>query len=179
MNDISFTELETERLVLKPIAPAFREFVFRQFSDADVNRYLYDEEPFTDISDADGLIGFYLSPPADKNRWILCLKDGTPIGTCGFHCADYVSGTAEMGYDMQKAYWGKGYMAEAARAALLFARDKMHIKTVYLHIYPENAGSVRLAERLGFKRTNETITLTFRGKDYLHSIYALALGGSL
>lgn len=67
-------------------------------------------------------------------------------------------------------------MTEAVKAALNFAESVMRLKNVYLHIYPDNAGSVGLAKRLGFALTDETVTLTFRGKDYVHSVYALALG---
>jgi ribosomal-protein-alanine N-acetyltransferase len=51
-----YQELETERLTLKNIAPADREFIFAQFSNDKVNEYLYDAEPLTDIAGADEII---------------------------------------------------------------------------------------------------------------------------
>lgn len=48
-----FCNLETERLILKNIAQEDRNFIFSQFSDDVVNKYLFDAEPLTDIIGAD------------------------------------------------------------------------------------------------------------------------------
>lgn len=42
-----FRDLETSRLYLKNISPEDREFVFTQFSNDDVNQFLFDAEPLT------------------------------------------------------------------------------------------------------------------------------------
>jgi RimJ/RimL family protein N-acetyltransferase len=44
-----FNNIETDRLVLKNIAIDDRNFIFSQFSDDVVNRYLFDAEPVTDM----------------------------------------------------------------------------------------------------------------------------------
>lgn len=75
---IMFSEsMETEALILKWISPDDRGFIFRQFSDDAVNRYLFDAEPMQEIREADELIDFYTAPqPRRQQRWILILKDG-------------------------------------------------------------------------------------------------------
>jgi [ribosomal protein S5]-alanine N-acetyltransferase len=82
-----FKQLETERLILKNIATDDREFIFSQFSDEAVNRYLFDAEPLTDISDAEEIISFYTQPePRQWHRWVITRKeDNRKLGTCGFH----------------------------------------------------------------------------------------------
>ncbi|MCL2774858.1 MAG: hypothetical protein FWD71_16150 [Oscillospiraceae bacterium] len=52
-----FNELETNRLSLKNISLNDREFIYKQFSDDITNRYLFDEEPLTDIQGADVFYG--------------------------------------------------------------------------------------------------------------------------
>ncbi len=172
-----FCDLETERLYLTCVGPRDRAFMFTQFSDPEVTRYLYDEEPFASPEEADALIAFYTEPePRAQHRWILRLKDGgEPVGTCGFHCWDPVSGRAELGYDLRPAYQGRGLMTEAARAALAFAKEPMRLRRVDAHIWPENAASVALALRLGFAPSAETAVYAYRGKTYPHAIYPLAL----
>jgi ribosomal-protein-alanine N-acetyltransferase len=55
-NTMLFTNIETERLLLKNISPDDREFIFHQFSKEFTNRYLFDAEPVTDINGADDII---------------------------------------------------------------------------------------------------------------------------
>lgn len=43
-----------------------REFIFEQFSNSEVNRYLFDAEPVADIQDADDIIDFYKQPEPRK-----------------------------------------------------------------------------------------------------------------
>jgi ribosomal-protein-alanine N-acetyltransferase len=42
-----FTNIETERLLLKNISPNDREFIFNQLSNDYITRYLFDAEPVT------------------------------------------------------------------------------------------------------------------------------------
>lgn len=171
---VFFRELETERLFLKNISTDDREFVFSEFSDDAVNRYLFDMEPLTDIGEADGIIEFYIRPePRSHHRWIIIRKsDGTRMGTCGFHAWDREKHRTEVGYDLKEEFWGKGYMSEALEKILKFAADDMKAETVEAHIYPENANSVRLAEKFGFVLTGSYYEI-FRGEKYPHGIYTL------
>lgn len=168
-----FRDLETPRLRLRGIAPADRAFVFRQFSDARVTRFLKDEEPYERPEQADELIAFYTAPePRAQHRWMLTLKDSNAvIGTCGFHNWNARVAYAEMGYDLWPDFTSAGYMTEAARAALDFAWRDMALERVTLHIHPQNAPSKRLAERLGFVLAPERANYIFRGETIAHEVY--------
>lgn len=168
-----FKPLETDRLILKNIAPEDRDFLFREFSNDEINRYLFDAEPFTSPADADELIAFYNEPePRCQHRWVLVLKStGEKIGTCGFHCWDRDSGYMEVGYDMQKAHWGHGYMTEALRAILDFAEKDMKARRVCAQIYPGNQRSAALVMKFGFRLTAELVTCVFHGREYVHGVY--------
>ena len=99
-----FKNLETERLILKNIGSDDRDFVFSQFSDEVVTRYLFDAEPLTDIAGADEIITFYIQPePRAQHRWILINKsDNIKIGTCGFHRWNSNEYKVEVGYDLKE-----------------------------------------------------------------------------
>ncbi len=169
-----FRDLETERLFLKNISADDREFVFSEFSDDSVNRYLFDMEPLTGIDGADEIIEFYTRPePRSHHRWILIRKsDGTRMGTCGFHVWNREERRTEVGYDLKEEFWDKGYMSEALREILKFAADEMKVERVDAHIYPENSRSIRLAEKFGFVPSGSYCEI-FRGKKYPHGIYTL------
>lgn len=172
-----FKELETDRLLLKNISHADRDFVFSHFSNGQVHQYLFDTEPLADIRGADALIDFYLQPePRGHHRWVLVKKDnGAKIGTCGFHCWDQSDGSCDVGYDLSPAFSGKGYMREAMEAIIAFAQGEMKINTINACIYPENDRSVKLAEKLGFRFTGQIKDEVFRSKRYPHRIFALTV----
>lgn len=170
-----FKELETDRLFLKNISRYDREFILKQFSNDEVNRYLFDAEPLTDIFGADEIIDFYMQPePRAQHRWILVRKDdGTKIGTCGFHCWDKSNGCCDIGYDLYPDYWGKGYMMEALKAICVFARSDMKVSGINAWIFIDNEKSVMFAEKLGFAFTGQIKDEIFRGEKYPHKILTL------
>jgi ribosomal-protein-alanine N-acetyltransferase len=170
-----FREIETDRLLLKNISSDDREFIFSQFSDDEVNKFLFDAQPLIDIHGADEIIDFYIQPePRWQHRWILVKKeDGTKIGTCGFHCWNINCGTCDVGYDLKSAYWSKGYMSEAMKAIISFPYNEMKIKRINACISTDNHRSISLAERLGFNFNGQIKNELFRGKEYEHKIFIL------
>ncbi len=110
-----FVNIETERLHLKCIEKSDREFIFEEFQNDFINRYLYDEEPMTNIEQADRLIEFFsMNEPRNQNRWVLTNKDeNIKMGTCGFHLWDRNKNTVEIGFELMPQYNGKGFMTEA------------------------------------------------------------------
>ena len=175
-----FDNLDTERLLLKNIGIEDRDFIFSVFSNDDVNKYLFDAEPLTDILGADEIISFYLeTEPKNQHRWIIIRKtDNAKMGTCGFHCWDKDNGKADIGYDLKKDFWGNGYMEEALKQIIEFAHNKMKIKEINACIYVENSKSIRLVKKLGFK-VNGSKNELFRGKEYLHNVYTLFIGNRI
>jgi ribosomal-protein-alanine N-acetyltransferase len=173
---VLFENIETERLILKNIDSDDRKFIFSQFSDDVVNRYLFDAEPLVDMQGVDEIIDFYIQPePRLQHRWIIMRKsDGVKMGTCGFHCWNKTSFKVEVGYDLKEEFWGNGYMQEAMKEIIAFARDKMRIKEIRACIYIDNERSIRLVEKFKFVLSDSSYEI-FKGKEYLHNIYTLTL----
>ncbi len=171
-----FVDIETTRLHLKNISMEDRDFIYYQFSDDAVNRYLFDAKPMSDANEADELIRFYLQPePRAQHRWILTRKtDGVKMGTCGFHCWNRKDGSVEVGYDLKQEFWGQGYVSEAMMAIIAFARESMDVKTISACISVDNQKSIRVVEKLGFMPTGLEM-LEFRGTEYPHRRYVLTL----
>jgi len=171
-----FNNLETERLFLDNIDIGDREFIFSQFSDDIVNRYLFDAEPLVDISEADEIINFYTIPePRLQHRWVIRRKsDNRKMGTCGFHYWDTQNGKVDVGYDLKEEFWGNGYMQEAMKEIIEFSKLKMQVKEISACIYLENEKSIRLVKSFGFTPSSSH-TEVFRRKEYMHNIYSLFL----
>jgi ribosomal-protein-alanine N-acetyltransferase len=171
-----FINIETKRLLLKCVDQSDREFIFEEFQNDFINDYLYDEEPMTDIEQADDLIDFYnMKEPRNQNRWVLINKlENKKMGTCGFHLWDRKKNIVELGFELMQQYNGKGYMAEAVEAIIEFARIKMKVNKIIAIVYIDNSKCKRLLERFGFIIVDKEECI-FRGSMYLHDIYELEL----
>jgi ribosomal-protein-alanine N-acetyltransferase len=171
-----FVNIETERLLLKSIDPSDREFIFEEFQNDFINKYLYDEEPMTDIEQADDLIEFYnMKDPRNQSRWVLIDKlENKKMGTCGFHNWDRKKNQVEIGFELMQQYNGKGYMAEAVEAIIEFARMNMEVNKIIAIVYIDNSNCKRLLEKFGFSKVGKEETI-FRGSMYLHDVCELEL----
>jgi RimJ/RimL family protein N-acetyltransferase len=99
-------------------------------------------------------------------------EDGAYIGQLGF--ADFkreiepsIEGLPEMGWLFVAHVHGRGYALEGVKAALVWADGALAAPEIVAIIAPDNAPSIRLAERAGFVRAEETLykgdpTLIFR-----------------
>lgn len=57
-----------------------------------------------------------------------------------------------MGYDLTRAYWGRGLASEALRRVLQFAFSEMNVNRIYAGTIADNQESVRMLQRNGFTR---------------------------
>ena len=55
----------------------------------------------------------------------------------------------EVGFLLDRSWWGKGYATEAARAALQFGFEDFKLKQIIALVHPENLASQRVIEKLG------------------------------
>jgi RimJ/RimL family protein N-acetyltransferase len=77
------------------------------------------------------------------------------VGHIGFWNPDGWPGF-EIGWSLHRSFWGRGYATEGARTALQFAFTQLDQPHVISLIHPENAASVRVAERLGERFSSST-----------------------
>jgi ribosomal-protein-alanine N-acetyltransferase len=59
----------------------------------------------------------------------------------------------ETGYEIHPDFWKQGLMTEALQAMIQFSfgpQDLMPVHRIEAIVYPENTGSIRLLEKLGF-----------------------------
>jgi RimJ/RimL family protein N-acetyltransferase len=87
---------------------------------------------------------------------------GRFVGDIGF--ADFhrdtiasMSDAPEMGWGLAPAFYGRGYATEAARAAVAWADGHLESPRTVCMIDPENAASVRVAEKCGYHEFGRAI----------------------
>ena len=93
------------------------------------------------------------------------------IGQAGLMKSDLNGETVvELGYIFDNTVWGQGHAMEAVRACIDLAFNEFGVDRLYVTIRPENVASVKLAEKLGMRKTGEFIK-TYQGKEMPHDIY--------
>lgn len=81
--------------------------------------------------------------------WPIETHAGAPVGTCGLKPRPEPR-VLELGYYLAPAFWGGGYATEAARAVRDHAFAAYDIDALFAGHHPENHGSRRVLERVGF-----------------------------
>lgn len=64
--------------------------------------------------------------------------------------------TFMLGYTLDSLYWSKGYASEMVGAFIEYMHTEYHFKKVMCYAYANNERSVRLLNRLGFEKFDES-----------------------
>ena len=86
-------------------------------------------------------------------EWVYAIiLSGEPVGTIGVDRYQPMFASAEIGYWLRSDLSGRGLMTEAAAALLEHSFAELEIHRLELRAGVENHGSLRIAEKLGFRR---------------------------
>lgn len=140
--------IETERLRLRPFREEDLDAYAALCADAEVMRFL--GGPLS-REGAWRQIAYFLGHWQLRGFGMLAAEErdsGRLVGRIGFLMPEGWPGF-EVGWTLARAYWGRGYATEGARAAITHAFDALDRDHVVSLIDPENTPSLRVAERLG------------------------------
>lgn len=90
-----------------------------------------------------------------RTHWVFAIEPlevGHIVGTVRTSIVNAQEQTADLGYAMDLDFHSRGYMTEAAQAALKFAFHELGMHRIWATVDPENAASCRVLERLGMRR---------------------------
>jgi RimJ/RimL family protein N-acetyltransferase len=169
---------ETERLRLRHVLVTDREELFDLLSDERVVRYtlfpLFTRERaqrFVERVNAPRSAG----EPPHVTLAITPRSDPTLIGMCGLVLRPEAE-EAEAWYVLREASWGRGFMTEAARALVDYGFRDLALHRIWASCLPENPASVRVLEKLGFRREGllrENLRIQGEWRDsYLYGLLA-------
>jgi len=162
--------LETPRLILREMTRRDLDFIASMMAHPDVNRFY--ERQFTRADSA-----IWLERQLERYRrdgrglWLAVEREtGNPVGQIGLAFQE-VEGERhpEIGWLLDRAYWGRGYATEAGAATRDAAFNQWGYDHVISLIRPVNVKSQRVALRLGM---TESRRVQFHG--YEHGVFELA-----
>jgi [ribosomal protein S5]-alanine N-acetyltransferase len=82
---------------------------------------------------------------------------GLTVGGCAFKGPPDAAGVVEVAYGTDPAHRGRGFATEVAQALTRFAFASGLVRLVRAHTKPDNAASIRVLEKCGFRRIGEVI----------------------
>ena len=143
---------ETDRLLLRPFIMGDVDDAYRLNLDPEVSRYTGDGGPKTreemEAILRDDVLGDYQKHGFGRSA-VIYKETGEFIGFSGLK---YLSETDEVdiGYRFARKFWGKGIATESCRPFLDFGFNTLGLTKICAMLLPENTGSRRVLEKLGF-----------------------------
>jgi len=147
--------LRTARLDLRPLTMADAPRIATLADDFDIARMLTRcPHPYS-MAEAEALVRRGVeADPAAEVMFAIDLPGEGVIGTIGLDPDGVLA--AEVGYWLGRPYWGRGYMTEAVRGLLAWARDQWARRCVTARHFVDNAASAAVLAKAGFLYTGRT-----------------------
>jgi [ribosomal protein S5]-alanine N-acetyltransferase len=143
--------IKTERLTLRPFDLSDAEFIVELLNEPSFIQNIGDRGVRT-LADAEKYLETGPISSYERNGFGLLavtLKDTVQtIGMCGLIKRPILE-DVDIGYAFLPQFWSKGYALEAVRAVMNHAKDVLGLKRVVAIVDPNNAGSIRLLEKIG------------------------------
>lgn len=144
------TKIETERLLLR----RWKESDFSDFceftKDPEVMMLSGGKPAETD----EEALKVFEKEHKDKESFAIILKsENKAIGQIKYQddFRRYKINSISIGYELNRSYWGKGYMTEALQAMVSHAFEKRKVDIIGIAHFSVNTKSRRVIEKCGFK----------------------------
>jgi [ribosomal protein S5]-alanine N-acetyltransferase len=154
MDWTSLPTISATRVSLRSISESDVDALYRIFSNSEVMRY-WSTPPLADHNAAVKLLNEIHEDFRRQKflKWGIARQtDDALIGTATLFNLNLDSHRAEIGYCLDRAAWGNGYMNEALQALLAYAFAELGLHRIEADVDPRNSASLQTVERLGFQR---------------------------
>ena len=151
-----YIELKTERLTLRPYGLADFADVHEYAGDKDDIKYMLflpnetEEDTRTFLKSVEEE---WAKDVPDYYEFGLILE-GKLIGGVGLYMEDNRT-KAELGWTLNKRFRGKGYVTEAAKAIMEYAKKEFKVTEIFAHCDTRNVPSANVMRRLGMELESE------------------------
>jgi RimJ/RimL family protein N-acetyltransferase len=146
--------IRTPRLILRPFTLADVEQAFTWFGDAEVTRFT-PTGPDRSPERTRERIARYCEHQAAHgfSKWLIQeAASGEAIGDSGLLVLEELGFTTDLGFRLARPYWGHGFATEVAAAWVEAAFDDLGLERLTAFAHVENAASLRVLEKTGFRR---------------------------
>jgi RimJ/RimL family protein N-acetyltransferase len=138
--------------------------------------------PYT-LDDADFFLRLQIErPTADEPLSIFAVRmtDGPIVGGCGLEpLAEDPAQKAVIGYWLARPFWGQGWMTAAVRTLCRHGFETLGLHKITATVFVENLASMRVLEKVGFRREGCLRDHMLKDGQYRDSAYFGLLVGEL
>ncbi len=146
--------LQTPRLTLRPVRESDSEDVYAIYSDVIALKY-FAREPLENMDEARQMMAENLAFGEDPGAqfWAICLRENDRmIGTFTLFHISEKNRRAEVGYILNREFWGKGLGSEALKRIIDHCFTDLDMVRLEADVDPQNEPSLKMLERHGFER---------------------------
>lgn len=163
-------EFITKRLRLRPVGLNDKEEIFNYRSDTVTNKY-QGWIPKT-VSDVETFIRKCPKEINIPDSWyqfsIILLENEKLIGDLGIHFIGDMQ--AEIGCTLDKRFHSQGYATEALKSVIDYLFNDLKKHRITSSLDPRNTGSLKLIERLGFRKEGHFIESYYHDGEWLDDL---------
>lgn len=154
MEKVGTVQLETDRLILRPLKVEDAESMYENWATSEVATKYVTWEPYKCIEPI--IERFQNMQKEYENKeiydWGIVLKENNClIGEISFVGMTRDMKTAELGYIIGENWWGNGYVVEATKAVMQFSFETLGLHRIQAMYDVRNPASGRVMEKLGMK----------------------------
>ena len=159
MNEPANLVIETSRLILRPFTMSDVDSAYEMNLDEHVSAYTGDggvvslDETRRRIME--DVLGDYQKHGFGRLAAEIKGKS-TFIGFAGLKYLEDLD-EVDLGYRFMTRYWGQGIATEAGEACIDFGFNTLGLQRIVAMVFPQNIGSVRVLEKLGFVHEKDII----------------------
>ena len=157
--NFQFPTIQIPHLTLRSLRPADAEVLHRIYQSEGVLRYFPNPTP----PPLEKVQRFVVGQQAHWEKYgygnwgILLDGEREIIGWAGLQYLPEL-GETEIGFLLNRPFWGKGYATAVARASLNFGFERFNLDHIIALVHPENLASRRVIEKCGMTYM-ETLSL--------------------
>ncbi|MFD0962845.1 GNAT family N-acetyltransferase [Pseudofulvibacter geojedonensis] len=146
--------LKGERLQLRALEPEDLEFILQIENDENIWEVSQTQEPYSRFVIKEYLENSFKDIYEVKQlRLVVATLEGEDIGLIDLFDFDPRNNKVGVGVLILDKERGKNYASEAMNLLLSFAFKNLRVHQIYANVLEDNEASIRLFEKVGFKRT--------------------------
>ena len=151
------TIAQTPRLIIREFLPDEETIYLNHFNDELVLQYIPKRSREERINIFRRGLEQYATSKTTGLWGIFSKGNGYFMGSCLLRHFYDEAGVLELGYSLEKKYWGDGFATEMAAAMVAHGLSDQSISDIVAVTELENVGSQRVLEKAGLKRVDNLL----------------------
>jgi len=165
-----------EKVLLRAFENEDEDFLIKLRRNKDLFRYTCGNYYFMSSEHSKKLFHDNIISNSNQLYLLICLcENNTPIGYLSIDHIDHINKKLQWGgIVIDPAFSGNGYATMAANLMIKYAFEELNINRVYGYWLQENIASLKVSEKLGFKKEGLLRDHVFKENRY-HNVYICSL----